>query len=180
MVSRLIERIASCVEDEGIPYMIMGGQAVLLYGEPRLTRDIDITLGVGLEGLPRVLMVVEKAGMEVLADDPEDFASKTMVVPARDPETGLRVDFILSHSEYEKMALSRTRAVRVGRKAVRFISPEDLVIHKIIAGRPRDLEDARIVIIRNPDIDRKYILRWLEEFEKAMGEGFMEVFKKIL
>jgi len=96
MVSRLIERIASCVEDEGIPYMIMGGQAVLVYGEPRLTRNIDITLGIGLEGLARVIMVLKKAGMEVLVDDPEDFAGKTMVVPASDPETGLRIDFILS------------------------------------------------------------------------------------
>jgi len=29
--------------------MVIGGQAVLLYGEPRLTRDIDITLGIGVE-----------------------------------------------------------------------------------------------------------------------------------
>ena len=78
------------------------------------------------------------------------------------------------------MALSRTRAVRVGQKAVRFISPEDLVIHKVIAGRPRDLEDARTVILRNPEIDIKYILRWLDEFEKATGAGFPEIFKKLL
>ncbi|MEA1964244.1 MAG: hypothetical protein U9O41_03845 [Candidatus Aerophobetes bacterium] len=32
------------LEKYNIPYMIIGGQAVLLYGKPRLTRDIDVTL----------------------------------------------------------------------------------------------------------------------------------------
>ncbi len=30
-----------------IPYMVIGEQAVLLYGEPHLTKDIDITVGIG-------------------------------------------------------------------------------------------------------------------------------------
>jgi hypothetical protein len=34
--------------------MVIGGQAVLLYGEPRLTKDIDITLGEGIESLEKI------------------------------------------------------------------------------------------------------------------------------
>lgn len=34
--------------------MIIGGQAVLLYGEPRLTKDLDVTLGIGLEGFDKI------------------------------------------------------------------------------------------------------------------------------
>lgn len=34
--------------------MVIGGQAMLLYGEPRLTKEIDITLGVDLSGLSTV------------------------------------------------------------------------------------------------------------------------------
>jgi len=34
--------------------MVIGGQAVLLYGEPRLTKDIDITLGKGIESLEKI------------------------------------------------------------------------------------------------------------------------------
>ena len=51
MFTQLLERIALGLEQRQIPYMIIGGQAVLLYGEPRLTRDIDVTLGVGTERL---------------------------------------------------------------------------------------------------------------------------------
>ena len=52
MVRDLIERLARALERAGLPYMVIGGQAVLLYGEPRVTKDVDITLGVGPEQLP--------------------------------------------------------------------------------------------------------------------------------
>jgi hypothetical protein len=46
MFTQLLERIAHGLDERQIPYMVIGGQAVLIYGEPRLTRDIDITVGV--------------------------------------------------------------------------------------------------------------------------------------
>jgi hypothetical protein len=49
MFTQLLEQIALGLEQRQIAYMIIGGQAVLIYGEPRLTRDIDVTLGVGPE-----------------------------------------------------------------------------------------------------------------------------------
>jgi hypothetical protein len=48
---------------------------------------------------------------------------------------------------------------------VAFASPEDLIIHKIFAGRPRDLEDVKSVIIKNKDIDIPYICNRLKEFD---------------
>ncbi|NLF09683.1 MAG: nucleotidyltransferase family protein, partial [Pirellulaceae bacterium] len=52
MFEKLLKRIAVALNDAGLPYMIFGGQAVLLYGEPRLTRDIDISLGVDTSRSP--------------------------------------------------------------------------------------------------------------------------------
>ena len=76
-----------------------------------------------------------------------------MVLPCSDPSTGIHVDFILSFSPYEKTALGRARRIKVGQADVVFVLLEDLVIHKILAGRPRDLEDVRHVLIRNPKAD---------------------------
>ncbi|NVL90146.1 MAG: hypothetical protein HWN69_04000 [Desulfobacterales bacterium] len=45
MFQKLLGRLANELSNLHIPYMVIGGQAVLLYGEPRLTKDIDITLG---------------------------------------------------------------------------------------------------------------------------------------
>ena len=54
MFERLLKKIAIQLKKGAIPYMVIGGQAVLLYGEPRLTRDIDITLGMGVNGLDKI------------------------------------------------------------------------------------------------------------------------------
>ena len=49
MFKEIIIRIAKAFKENNIPYIIIGGQAVLLYGEPRLTRDIDIILGLSID-----------------------------------------------------------------------------------------------------------------------------------
>lgn len=54
MIEELLVTVAQELDKEEIPYMIIGGQAVLVYGIPRLTRDIDITLGLDTDGLARV------------------------------------------------------------------------------------------------------------------------------
>ena len=48
-----------------MPYMVIGGQAVLVHGEPRLTRDIDITLGLTAERVHDVLELVSSLGLKV-------------------------------------------------------------------------------------------------------------------
>lgn len=70
-----LERIARALEAVGISYMIIGGQAVLFYGEPRLTKDIDITLAANVDDLARVLTAVELANLNPLVD-PQEFVAQ--------------------------------------------------------------------------------------------------------
>lgn len=160
--------------------MIIGGQAVLLYGEPRLTRDIDITLGTGIEGLNKIKDIISSLDFKVLVDDLEDFAKKTMVIPVIDEKSNIRIDFILSFSPYEKQAINRARSIKFGKITVKFASLEDIVVHKIIAGRPRDIEDVKTILIKNSNYDREYICMWLEEFDLSLEENFCETFKDII
>lgn len=170
MFAPLLTRLAAALDEAGIPYMVIGGQAVLVHGEPRLTRDIDITVGMGTEGLDRLLATVGQAGLRPLPDDPAAFARDTMVLPAVDPDSGVRVDLILSFTSYELEAIERARPAPAGLGSVRFASPEDLVVHKMIAGRPRDLEDVRSILLRNPTLDRESVRRWLRDFETAVAD----------
>ncbi len=161
----------------GIPYMVIGGQALLIYGEPRLTKDIDITLGVGIEELEKVKNAVEDIGLKILPDNPEDFVEKTMVLPVVKEGSGIRVDFIFSFSPYERQAIEGARPVRLGRTSVKFASLEDVIIHKIIAGRPRDIEDIKSLLLKNPGYNKNYIEDWLEQFDRSLNGNFMELFK---
>jgi Nucleotidyltransferase of unknown function (DUF6036) len=181
MFEKLLSKIGICLDHQGIPYMIIGGQAVLLYGEPRLTRDIDITLGVNIDGLDRLLNALREIPLKPLPSDIEAFVGKTMVLPTLDEHTGIRVDFIFSYTPYETNAIKRAKTVSILGQKLAFASPEDLIIHKIFAGRPRDLEDVRIILIKNPDIDIVYIRKWLKEFDRSSDtKEFLKNFEEIL
>lgn len=180
MFQKLLEHIGGELSSQNIPYMIIGGQAILLYGEPRLTKDIDVTLGIGTEGLEKVMQSVENLRFKILVPDPEDFVRETMVLPTLHEKSGIRVDFIFSYSAYEQQAIQNAKKVKLGSTDVFFASLEDVIIHKIIAGRPRDLEDIRSVILKNPDFNLGYIEKWLSEFDASLEGNYLELFKEIL
>ncbi len=62
--------------------------------------------------------------------------------------------------------------MHVGGTDVRFASAEDLIIHKLVAGRSRDLEDARSVLVKNAGTDTGYMRSWLREFDAATGGDY--------
>jgi len=180
MFEALLEQIAKGLDSRGIPYMLIGGQAVLLYGEPRLTRDVGVTLGAGPEKLPVVLDWIRSAGLQVLTATPEEFVANTLVLPCQEPLSGIRVDLIFSLSPYERQAIGRSRSVAIGKSGVRYATAEDLVIHKLVAGRARDIEDVRSVLLKNPGLDAEYIRHWLSELEKGQEASLVARYEEIL
>ena len=179
MFERLLKKIALQLKGASIPYMVIGGQAVLVYGEPRLTRDIDIIMGIGVDGLDRVKKIIKAIGLKSLVEKEKAFVERNMVLPTLDKKSGIRVDFIFSFSPYERQAIGRARDIKLGRSLVRFASLEDVVIHKMIAGRARDLDDVKSILLKNPKYDLVYIKKWLKEFDKSLGGKFLKVFRNI-
>ena len=159
--------------------MVIGGQAVLLYGEPRLTKDIDITLGVGVDRLGDMTVIVGQLNLKHLTENVDEFVKETMVLPVIDEKSGIRIDFIFSFSPYERQAIERARKIVIGRTKIKFASLEDVVIHKMIAGRPRDIEDVQSILLKNPGYDFQYIEKWLSEFDCALDKKYRESFEEL-
>ena len=181
MFEELISRITKELERAGLPYMIIGGQAVLFYGTVRMTKDIDITLGVDTASLDAVVRAVKAIGAEIIPDDFEAFAEKTYVLPAIEKRSGIRIDFIFSFTPYESQAIARAVPAILGGTRVMFAAVEDVIIHKVFAGRPRDLEDVRSLMIKNPVLDRRYVRKWLREFEKSSEKAtLLKTFEGVL
>ena len=178
MFDELLARIATELDRSSIPYMVIGGQAVLVHGIPRLTRDIDVTLGVSVDAVGRVVTAVAAIPLTPLVD-PESFVRETYVLPSQDPRSGLRVDLVFSDSQYESEAIARSRPVELAGCAVRFASAEDLVIHKLIAGRPRDLEDVGGILARNDRLDVQLVRRVLAEFAATLERPLVESFDEL-
>jgi hypothetical protein len=179
MFQELLARLARALDGAGISYMVIGGQAVLLHGEPRLTRDIDVTLGITSSGLARVRQAVERIGLRPSVSDVEIFVQTTNVLPLTDEPTAIRVDLIFSFTPYESEAIRRAVGVLFGETTVRFAAAEDLIIHKLVAGRPRDLDDVSGVLARCPSLDEAYLNTWLTAFHDVVNRDLVREYRNL-
>ncbi len=175
----LLSQIAKVLDRENVPYMVVGGQAVMIYGEPRMTKDIDITLGFDADSLPMIKKITAELGLESIIKDEEEFVRKNSVLPLTDHSKSLRVDFIFSFMPYERGAIQRAHRVDIEGVKVAYASIEDIVIHKIFSGRPRDLEDIRGILKKNSNIDKEMIIKWLGPFSATVGRDLVKIFGEI-
>lgn len=164
---------------ESIDYMVIGGQAVLVHGEPRMTRDIDVVVSIPVDDLYRLTQALGTIGVRPAVEDATEFVGQTMVLPCVIEGSALRLDCVLAGSPYESVALSRAVSVEIDGVPVRFASVEDLVIHKMIAGRARDHEDVQALLIKNPTTDQAEIRQWLREFGQALDRDLLAAFDRI-
>ena len=84
------------------------------------------------------------------------------------------VDLIFAALPYEDEAISRAKAIEVKTGVVRICSPEDLILHKIVAQRPRDHEDVEgIFRYRHAELDYAYLDPRVEELADALSDRSM-------
>ena len=166
MIEKLLHNLAEKLDSAGVDYMVIGGQAVLVYGRARLTNDIDITLGADIDKLNVIEKICSDLNLNILPGNPEEFVNSTNVLPAQSKEASVRLDFIFSFSEYEKQSLERVNKVTVDDYPVKFASKEDVIVHKMVAGRAVDIEDVKSIIAKNQGIDFDYIHERLDEFDR--------------
>lgn len=164
-----------------VPYFIIGGLALQHWGEPRMTRDVDIAVLVAPEELKSFVDAVLER-FNARSPDARAFALKHRVVLIQ-TDQGVPIDISLGIPGYEEEALKR--AVRVNFPEVgtlRLIGAEDLIIHKCVAGRPRDLEDVEVILIRQRlNLHLDTVRKWLEAFREVVdSHDPLELFEQIL
>ena len=171
---QLLVALARALDARGVGYMLIGGQAVLLHGQPRLTEDLDVTLALDPSGLSIVRLVCADVGLTPLPENVDDFVNETFVLPVRHVATTLRVDFIFSSTEYERSAIACAERVDLDGARIAFATAEDLIIHKLFAARPRDIEDVRGVLRRKgAGMDWAYLRHWASAFAEIPGRERM-------
>jgi len=152
-------------------WYVFGAHAVIAYGVPRLSADVDVTVDLVPNEPERFAREMEAAGFALRVDDP-DFVRRTRVMPFVHLATAMPLDVVLAGSGLEEEFLERARAVDVGGAIVPLIDAGDLIIAKILAGRPKDLEDARgLWGLRGRDLDADRIRRTLELLEEALSQS---------
>ena len=159
------------LEQKRIPYMVIGGFAVTVWGEPRFTRDIDVSIQVRPEELEAVvdLLCTE---FRSLTADPLRFVKETRVLPVLVGPTP--ADIIFAALPYEEEAIGRAKRISLGSGDIQVCTPEDLILHKIVSPRPRDHEDVEGVFrYRHAELDYAYLDPRVEELAGALDDETM-------
>jgi hypothetical protein len=118
-------------------WYLFGAQAVVAYGVPRLSADVDVTLALVPDEPERFARDMRAAGFLLRLADP-DFVRRTRVLPFVHQATGMPLDVVLAGSGLEEEFLDRARVVDIGGTAIPTLDIGDLVIAKVLAGRPKE------------------------------------------
>ena len=154
-----------------VPWYVFGAQAALIWGRPRLTTDVDVTVRLGALDSRAFVSALQARAFDLRIVATPEFVQQTRVLPLVHQPTGLAVDVVLAGPGLEDDFLARAVTVEIGGSAVPIISAEDLIVTKILAGRPKDIDDIRGVLAeRGGSLDLAQIRRTLEMLEEALGQ----------
>jgi hypothetical protein len=163
--------LASLLDRVGAPAMIVGGVAVSVHGRPRMTLDADVTIALDVADLPRVLEAATACGFSPRVESPREFTEATRVLPLRLTRDRWELDLIFAGTPYELEAIARAASTPLGGVDLPIISAADLLVHKILAGRPRDLEDAESIVLRQGGkLDRRFVRDTLLELAAFLAD----------
>lgn len=124
-----------------VKYLIIGGYAVAKHAEPRYTKDLDIWISNSRENAEQVFQSLKDFGAPLTNITVEDFTIPTLVF-----QIGIepsRIDILMGLKGLDFDECWERRSIsQIGGLEIYFISLDDLIFNKQLAGRPQDLRDA--------------------------------------
>lgn len=150
--------LAELCQDLGVRWALLGGVAANLYRDrPRLTQDVAATIEIDRSRWPTLAARVRADGWTLR---PESEYPDVILLRGA---SRLAVDILLAKTEYQRGALDRAVPQHLARGAtVPVLTCEDIIIHKLIAGRHTDIDDIERMLAAEPALDLAYLERWID------------------
>lgn len=153
--------VARLLEEAGVAYAVIGAHAVNAWIEPRVTADVDITAQVSPGTQPRLEAVFRAAGFELARAEGADLSSGPDFLRFVSRDRLVTVEIQAVKTEFQQRVVERAIASEDG---VRVATPEDLIVLKLIANRPKDRIDL-LGLVRLDRLDWAYLERWARIWE---------------
>jgi hypothetical protein len=151
------------LEAEGVPFVVIGGLAAGLQGEPRNTDDADFMITLQATKVHRLAQKAKELGFDIEPDLAETQWLGSGVIrlwlgPAGDQTA---VDLMNCNSDFLKQAAWRAQPARCLGHRVPIATPEDMLLFKCCAWRPKDIPDAIAIADRHKGrLDSSYLRQW--------------------
>ena len=162
--------------------MVIGGVAVIALGVPRYTADIDVTIQGRSSHPEQVFSVFSHHEIGPRIESALEFAKARQVLLALHEPSGISIDASLAWLPFEEEAIQSSLATEFAGVPIRVPRPEDLLIYKLVACRPLDVEDAEGLLLlygREMDLDRVRDL--IQQFSGVLGDPIhIETLERLL
>ena len=162
-----IERVVKVLDDLQIPYVFTGGVAVITYGDPRTTNDVDLILKISPEENEAAETLINELSEQFhvnLAACREALLHKTLF-QAIDKENLFKVDFHVSELLPRQFERCIAQELATGR-IVPMVSPEDSILSKLLwinMGSDRSRRDVVGILKMQKKLDTQYLETTAEE-----------------
>lgn len=160
-----LQSLLEKLNDRGV---IIGGVAVGFLGQPRFTADIDAVFLLSVKDIPQFLELARAEDILPRIPEAAEFGRKNRVLLLKHSLTETDIDISLGILPFEEEMVDRGTTQSFAGLTIRLPTPEDLIIMKAIAHRPKDLEDIRSIADKTPDLDQQRVEEWVKAFGEAL------------
>ncbi len=177
-IEEILKLVCGFLNEEKVEYVVVGGLAVLFYGIPRTTMDIDIIIPMDRGETRRFVEFLNENDFFADAEDIKTAFEEKSHATIEDKTSMVRLDIKGIYSENDRITLGRRRRVSLAGFAFFVASPEDTIANKLLFGSEQDVKDAEGIYARQfENLDMAY----LEKRCKKLGvyEEFLTMKKRV-
>lgn len=161
------------------PSAVIGGVALIIWGRARNTSDIDAAVSTTPDHAETLIERAARFGIEPRVADAAAFAEQSMVLLLRHSATGIPIDLSFAQLAFERSALAAAVERPFGSVTIRVPVPSALVVYKMVASRPKDLEDVEDLLLRRTRIDVAFVVATLRAFDELLDTNRADDFERI-
>lgn len=157
-IEEILTLVCNFLNESSIEYVIVGGMAVLFYGSPRTTMDIDYIIQLKDRDIPGLVKFFQDNGFFADEYDMRAAFEEKSHCTVEDKETMFRLDIKGVYSEMEERALRNKKKTELDGTVIYIASPEDTIANKLLFSREQDFKDALGIYVRQQDnLDMEYL-----------------------
>lgn len=183
-VTRAFSEARAVLIAERIPHCFIGAFAAVAWGRPRATTDVDLVVLTDEQDFARLHARLSEhfdRGRDVGPSDPTE-ALPDIAVYWSKSEPAVRLDVFVAKTVFEQEVVRLARSEKILGQIARIAAPEACIIYKLIAMRPKDIEDVEGIFearrAAGAALDWAFLRRWAAEWEvSATLESFAERFE---
>lgn len=163
-----IRALSAWLSDAGVGYAIVGGVAASLHGRPRVTKVVDV-VALAEEGTWGSLVeLAAKRRLVPRINDALDFAKRTRVLLLIHEPSQIEIDVSFGMLPFERELVQRASLREVNQVEFPLASPEDIIVMKALALRPRDVADIEGIVELVEALDLERIRKTVAQLSAAL------------